>query len=89
MTTNVQQEQREGLVQPGQHQRHLRLVSATAGLLQHGELLLFAVAAATLIFLGRATALGLALLATDWLNRRVVTRRGSVATRVDRWVPSS
>src|SRR5215831_8611903 len=66
----------------------LRLACVSAALLlQRIELLLLAVAAPMLVFPGRATAIGAAVIAATWVVRRVATGRWSVATRVDRWVP--
>src|SRR5215831_19136079 len=66
----------------------LRLACVSAALLlQRIELLLLAVAAPMLVFPGRATAIGAAVIAATWVTRRVATGRWSVATRVDRWVP--
>src|SRR6266508_3400018 len=58
-----------------------------AGIVQRAEWVLLAAAAPTLLFPGRATALGIGLIGTTWMARRMATGRWSSSTRVDRFVP--
>src|SRR5215813_5810085 len=91
MATSVVSDESEDLVLlRGQRSpvEPLRMACVSAArFLQRTELVLLAVAAPMLVFPGRATAIGGALIAATWLLRRVATGRWSIATRVDRWVP--